>query len=284
MKCLNIKKLISLQNNLLNDSEMQEINDHLLSCDKCKKKHETYKKYRDFFKRNLKLSTSSEKTECFDEFELVSYLEGGVERNVRSKYYLHLSQCQSCLDNLLSLENLLHDLKSEGLLSSEKSYREKANRFITTIAQTTKDKLKSIRDLFVLPLPAYRRAGMVIILLAAIFFLLPEQNQNNTPFTTRDQNKFETGIQLLFPLNQISINESSPEFRWEKVPEASKYTILLLDANGDIVWEKQTSLSKLKLPQEIKLLPTMTYFWQVEAFFKDGSSMVSGMSGFTITQ
>ncbi len=286
MECLNLSKLIAYQNQLLNDKEEHNIQQHLSGCVKCTKQVAVYQTFGKFLKRTLPFENQADATECYDEFEIVSFIESRSARKTNSKFYLHLTHCQSCMDMFLALENLLVELKTEGLIPTQTDIKEKVNRFITSIVQTAKNILKSIRDMLVLPVPVYRRVGIIIIIFSAIIFFLPEQNQNNIRFTTREpeQNRFEGSIQLLYPIDHISMNEGSPEFRWEEVTEATKYNILLLDANGDIIWEKQTSLSKFRLPREIKLLPSMMYFWQVEAFFEDGSSIVSGMSGFRFSK
>jgi hypothetical protein len=284
MECLNLSKLVAYQNQLLNDKEEQLIQQHLSGCTKCKKQVTAYQNLGKFLKRTLPFEQPADTTECYDEYELVSFIESRPDRKSNSKYFLHLTQCQSCIDKFLALENLLNELKLEGLLPAQSGIKEKVIQFITNIKQTAKDKLRSIRDVAGMPLPAYRWAGIAVILFVAAFVFLPRDNQNNTPFTTREQNKFETGLQLLFPIDEITINGSGPQFQWEEVTEASKYNILLLDANGDIVWEKQTSNNKINLPYDIRLLPSMTYYWQVEGNFEDGSTIVSEMFSFSIKQ
>jgi len=285
MKCISLTKLISLQNNLLKDSEKQEINNHLQSCDECKTKLQNYKKYNDIFKRSLFLKTSADKDECFNEFELTEYLEGRSNTKLKTRIYNHLSQCQSCFDNLISLENLLHELKEEGLLTSDKIIKEYKPTMTETI-NSMKYKLQSLASVFAMPKPAYRWVGAMAIFIIAVIIFVPHQNLNFDNFITRENQNdlFENNIRLITPANELIVNENNPEFRWSKIGGVSKYSIMLLDSNGDIVWEKQSNENKLNLPPDISLIPSMTYYWQVEAFFEDGSSIVSEMSGFSFSK
>ena len=69
--------------------------------------------------------------------------------------------------------------------------------------------------------------------------------------------------------------------RWAGPEDTKAYSLLLLDSTGNIVWEQQTGERTLSLPPEMPLKASAIYFWQVEAFFTSGGSLLSEMASFT---
>jgi len=74
-----------------------------------------------------------------------------------------------------------------------------------------------------------------------------------------------------------------PEFEWAGPADVSYYLIQLFDSNSDIIWEEKTIRTMLELPQDIQLHPSEKYFWQVEAFFEGGGSVISDFANFSVT-
>ena len=111
-----------------------------------------------------------------------------------------------------------------------------------------------------------------------------QQFVSNFPFNTREPavKLTETSLRILAPTNHSTVKANELEFSWTQIPHTASYTLLLLSAQGDIIWEQKTSDNKLSLPSEIQLQPSGTYFWQVECLLEEGGSIVSDMNSFLI--
>ena len=219
---------------------------------------------------------------CYDDSELLSFLEGRLSRKARKAIYLHLSDCPACLDKLAGAEKLLYELKSEGHLAGKKRETEKIAATLPNFLNTAGRKLKSAVDFLRIPKPAY--AWVAVILLLSLFSIpyLYRGKIGETHSPTRESQTLpaERQIQLTFPPDNMIAPKTPVEFRWNASPGFAYYVFLLLDAKGDIVWEKKTGQTRLTLPAQIHLQPEMQYFWQVEGFLKNGGSVISDMAGF----
>jgi hypothetical protein len=282
MKCLNFSQLISYQYQLLKDAEQQEFQQHLLSCPRCQKMVDEFEALQTSLKKTTAYQRPPDSSACYDDLELISFLEGRLKRRAQKIFHAHLARCHTCLDKLISVENLLYELKSEGLLPTEKSKTEITKKFILNILNTAGRKLRSLPDILRVPKPAYRWVGVIFLLALISIPFWRQQRISEDHLTTREPgtNQVETQIRLAVPPNGESVESAIPEFRWSGSDRFAFYSFLLLDAEGNITWEKKTDLTRLTLPPDIRLQPSMAYYWQVEAFFEDGGSVVSNMAGF----
>ena len=281
MKCLNLSDLIARQTRLLRPPRQQQIEDHLQSCSTCKRKLVAYDGLKELVWRNFSPSRPSETEASCDELQIVSYVEGTVRKKSRTEFQRHLTQCESCLDRLVAVERLLTELKGEGLLPIQPSIWDSARDFIAAIRQGVEDKLRTAWHIMTTPKPAFRWAGAAIVLIVVVLVFRPVSREEN--FITREPvaSQSTTGIQLLNPANRSSVLKGTVEFLWQGPSHVVSYNFLLLDANGNIVWENKTREQKMVLPPEIQLQPSQNYFWQVEGLPETGGSIVSDMSSFS---
>ena len=244
---------------------------------------EDYTKIRLLLKKTQCYTEFPESEECYDDIIIASYIEGQNKRKERKKFYRHVTRCDVCLDRLIAVESLLRELKSEGLLTNKGGLWPSPGKLISLYITSIEQKLRSLWQIIMKPSPVYRWAGVMLVLLFISLLVLKPDNLREVPIQTReaDSDVLEPKIQLLFPANRTIIKIDKPEFRWTQTSITSSYHFLLLNSNGDIVLEKITSDTRMILPNDIHLQPTMTYFWQVEAYFEQGFSIVSDMISFT---
>jgi len=276
MKCLTFTDIVNYLKQTQNMKKKEAIEQHLQTCSKCRKMIEEFEKI-----RKLKMMENGNKTDsCFDEIDLIEYLEARHNVKTHQKYYAHLSQCNYCLDRLIVLESMLNELKNEGLIPVQKSFGEKIAELIVTGKTKIKENLSGFRKWLPSPAPAYRWGGvafLVLLISLTVFQLLQE---DKAPMTTREST-FENEIQLRSPKNRsIVTNLSRLNFEWSAVQKVSAYNFVLIDINGMIIWEKKTNRSELRLPDDIQLQSSMTYFWQVKACIDFGITIQSEMSNF----
>lgn len=283
MKCLTLSRLIAYQNDLLNKSETEEIKQHLQSCTNCQQRMNEYRKLTKVMQRSSPMDKRIDTSNCFDEDQLLSFLEGRSPDGVRGQLYQHSADCPACTDQLIALEAFLHDLKTERLLPTGKGVATKISEILKKTTNAITDRINTAGSIFRIPRPVVHFVGIVLILIVIGVMLDHQQFVSNFPFNTREpaSNLTETPLRLLDPTNRSIVNSDELQFSWTSVTHASSYTILLLNARGDILWEQKTTEVKLTLPKEILLQPSGTYFWQVECLLEQGGSIVSDMTSFS---
>jgi len=87
---------------------------------------------------------------------------------------------------------------------------------------------------------------------------------------------------LLFPAPHATLLRSQVEFRWQSVPGASGYEVRLLTAEGDLVWEKRTEASSVKVPADVKLAAGQNYYVSVRADLPEGKTAQSRVVAFRV--
>ena len=283
MNCLNLSKLIAYNSGALATTEQERIDRHLDSCAKCGDKLRTYRHFKRFLKGNFPPHKRTDHTQCYDEVELVSFLGSKFRRTERKDLFVHLRHCDSCLDNLLGIESLVTELKRENLVPVQKGFLVHIGEMIATLTNAALGKLQSAIDALSLPKSAYRWLGFAALVIVAGLIFRPYDQVVNISLINRETAVGEAPIrvQLLTPANRSAVHERYPEFRWTGPMQVQSYIFLLLDGNGEIVWEQQTSETNISLPKEIQLQPATTYFWQVEGLWPDEGAIVSEMASFT---
>lgn len=90
------------------------------------------------------------------------------------------------------------------------------------------------------------------------------------------------GPRILHPKEGESITESRTTVLWETCPGALQYTVLIVNLEGDVVWEERSSGLSVVVPQEKELAPGQRYFVWVEAHLQTGGSLKSAAVGFRV--
>jgi len=287
MKCLNRSQIIYYQDNLLDHLLREKIEKHLKTCKRCQEKVDWFEKFEIFFRNSYHPADNPLSDECLDDDQLTSLLEEKISSRTRETFYSHLSKCDACVEKLISTEQFLLDLKQEGLLVHSPEKETKFVDFITHVSNLLLERISYFFAIFRPIRPAYGWAGMIILLLIsgiALMGILP--SSDISPIITREIPSVESvsSIQLLDPIGNIKEAKPYLEFKWLGPAQAVEYNFVLLDSDGKILWEKRTENSEILIPANIKLQNDSVYFWQVEAFFRDGSSVTSRMEHFSISQ
>jgi len=242
-----------------------------------------YTKMRLLLKKTQRYTELPESQECYDDITITTHIEGQNTRKERKKFYRHVTRCDVCLDRLMAVDSLLSDLKSEGLLTKKDTLWASLGKLISLNTALIEQKLRSVWQILMKPGPVYRWAAVILVLSFISLLVLKPDYSEEMPIQTResDSDVIGTEIQLLYPANRAIIKIDKPEFQWSQTSINSSFHFLLLNSNGDIVFESNTSDTNMKLPIDIHLQPAMTYFWQVEAHFEQGFSITSDMISFT---
>ena len=90
------------------------------------------------------------------------------------------------------------------------------------------------------------------------------------------------GPRILHPKEGESIAESRTTVLWEACPGALQYTVLIVNLEGDVVWEERSSGLSAVVPPEKELEHGQRYFVWVEAHLQTGGSLKSAAVGFRV--
>jgi len=284
MKCIDIARLLDYQNKILDESTSQKIREHLQTCSECQNLEKKLQGLKEQFQRFSFLKEASENLGCYDDLEILSIVEGKSKAREERQFYSHLSDCPACLDQLISLENFVDDLTTEGILPSKTGIKFKLKHILDKLRNGLENRIRPFGSIFQTPRPAFHFAGLLAILIIVIILLFDGNKMIPNSFKTREvkTNQLPLTLQLLEPSNHGVFETEGLQFRWNQIPNAGSYNFLLLNEQGNIIWEEKTPNTYLTLPQEIQLQPSGKYFWQVECFFDQGGSIISELANFSI--
>lgn len=273
MNCPNLSQIFAYRDKVLRPEDQEKITAHLRTCSKCQ---QLVKDYHQIEKILYRVSPTMDKNieeECYDDFQLITYLEGYISRNSRAVYHKHFRQCHQCLNRLISLEDFFSELRSEGVIPEKRNLI----NHILNIKQNITIKIGELIRFPVVPKPGWRWALISIILIATVLFVV-DYFKMPAPYN-QTRHEISEEITLIYPKDKVE-SEDQIEFKWRASSPKAQYNFILINSQGNIVWEQQTSLTELKLPAELRLQPSETYFWQVEAFDSTGISILSEMKSF----
>lgn len=83
----------------------------------------------------------------------------------------------------------------------------------------------------------------------------------------------------LIPIGSV---DSVASLTWSSVPRTDRYNIRLFDADGAVVWERETPDTTIAIPTTVRLRSGRTYYWKVEAHIGFDRRAVSELIEFSI--
>jgi hypothetical protein len=285
MNCINLSQFIAYQNNRLTTEEYKEISEHIKTCSVCQKNTKEYEQFLLLFKKSYKRSESKNISKCYNDSDLLNFIESKASQKSQTTFYSHLLECQFCMDRMLSLQQDFNKLRHEGVLTMNESVLDKIRGFISNIVVNITAKLKPLWTTPKVLRPVYGWMGLLLVLCISMIAMITINNSKEKPIITRD-NQFEKNqrqVLLIHPENNSQLNIHNTEFKWKAPEEIISYNFFLLDARGNILWETKTKNKQIILPENIILNNNYLYFWRVEALYEDGTSILSPMMSFTNT-
>lgn len=284
MKCLDLSHLLEYQNNLLDKSTSEKIRKHLQTCSRCQELENKLKRLINSFNCFSLLNKSQETSQCYEDLQILSIIEGKSNSPKEKEFYNHLLDHPICIDQMISLDNFLDDIRTEGIITSKAGIKFQAIQIFDNLKNSLEDRIRWIGSIFKTPRPVFQFAGLLVTLIILVILLydhgqiIPNSFKTREPITTQ----FGPAVQLLEPSNNSVIRTERLQFHWSQITNATSYNFLLLNEQGNIIWEEKTTNTNLTLPQEIHLQPSGKYFWQVECFFDQGGSIISELASFSI--
>ncbi len=222
---------------------------------------------------------------CPEHAQLVAYSEAKLGDSERTRFETHLADCGFCLGQV-------------GFLAREAHNETPAvpNRFLDAARGVRVRWFDQVPKPALLPLAS----AAALILAIAVGLQLnvvsgpadvsrpasdPALESTTGPANRGPVRNGLTGAaapRILHPKEGESITESRTAVLWEAYPGALQYTVLLVNLEGDVVWEERSSGLSAVVPPEKELEPGQRYFVWVEAHLQTGGSLKSAAVGFRV--
>lgn len=199
---------------------------------------------------------------CQTPERLELYLDDGLEPDERARVEGHLSRCDACRRRLVGI----HEARREETVTrrAPESWKRRA-REIPRRRRTARRWQPALAAVLVLALglAVYRAVDVARPARQA-----PDAERLRTPPAS------PTGPAALAPADGAVVTPGAIEFRWSEVERARRYTLTVLDAEGDVVFRAETREAHRTVDwgQEEAPRDGRSYFWYVTAQLTDGTS------------
>jgi hypothetical protein len=222
--------------------------------------------------------------DCPDEAALAAYADAALGSGRRAEIEEHLAGCSFCLGQV-------------GFLVRQ------AEREPPAVPQNLLDAVRGSERRFAIdwwPTPAWKALAAAAALVVAVAVMLqlgrpsdplsdPQAIEKSFGFTTSPEpdrtvrnDTMVRALSIIEPVEGALLAGPEIEVRWQADPQAIQYTVLLVNLEGDQIWEERTTGSGLTVPTA-SLRGGARYFFWVEATLRDGGAIKSRAVGFRLT-
>ena len=219
------------------------------------------------FKRKPKASPDR-RWFCPDDHTIAAYVDGTLEAN-RPTFEHHLAKCEGCRRAVADVIKLQREFDGTAPLSAA----------VHTAKQIALTKTRRIRWIWVpacagavvaaviavgllqeparlsLPSTAAPKAPTIAKSIAPLVATTPAQDIVRKPQAT------DLSPVVISPRPQSVVTPSALMFRWHQILGAHSYSVHVVTADGDPVWEGQTERTFLPLPSKIVLKDGRYFVW-----------------------
>lgn len=213
---------------------------------------------------------------CPDPTTLAAYVESTLVPPERTDLEAHLADCNYCLGQV-------------GFLVRE------AGRELPAVPSRLLDAVQTHRAPWSawIPKPAVTvlAAAAALILVVTVGLRLdripvaaPTAESKTAPSedrTVRNGTSPAAGPEILEPLEDAVVAGAEIPLRWREVSETLQYSVLLVNLQGDVIWEGRVAGNRARIPAT-DLIPGQRYFVWVEAHLRGGGSLKSGPVGLRV--
>ena len=238
----------------------------------------------DELKYILKQSTDAAERQsaCPGDYELASYMDGGLSECDHGRFELHLADCPYCIERVGILgragegEPAIH---TPELLQTH----------IGKLAGISR--LENIRDQRSRwkKIPRWAAAAVVVLafgVLSQMFSPVPNDLGPSTAVEipgqssgmlreTRNLNPVAMAPNFLSSHEGMEVMPGNGVFRWTPVPDSLYYQLRIVSDEGDLVWQGRVNSTQWILPLDLSLSRGAEYFVRVDAYFTEAKALSS---------
>jgi hypothetical protein len=213
------------------------------------------------------------KLDCPDDYELASYLEGGLSEQGHFNFERHLTDCDFCMERV-GLLGRANDIEADTQVPELLLARSKK------LAQNTVHKHMGLRYA-----PRWAAAAVLVLTIGLLMNLEPPQQvstelappSTSPPLTRQVRNISPYALlpQVISPKEGSTINPVTQQFVWAPVQDSLFYQVRIVNDVGDLVWQARLTGTQLGLPEDLLLASGAEYFVRVDAYLTEAKSLNS---------
>lgn len=228
-----------------------------------------HKELKAIYRSSLKDKNQGLRKNCPCEEDLIDLARSQLSPSRKRSVLNHVQECLDCSEELKAIL---------GILKEEK-------KFLKQISELAKNKETSKKQKsFFLPFHASRKfisaAAVALLLVFTLTFSLYQVFHEHKYRGSR-----EPVIEITEPKKKIRIYRNNIKFKWNDVPEAQYYRVVIFDSSLFPIWESN-KLTKNSVKLSSELLENMkdraTYFLLVTGTQKRGIEIESQLKEFKV--
>ena len=204
---------------------------HVEGCATCQTEIERVREAAELLRGPALLEDRRETPECLDELVVAEFVEGRLGADARGPVVAHLLGCARCRALVKATAHVVSEMPA-GSAGRARSWR------------------------LAVPLGAATAAVLLIV-------FTPRRGNDDSQLREPTVTSTVAPVPLT-PAPGASVGRVD-RLVWSSVPGADTYRLRLFDGDGSTVWMVETSDTSVALPDSVRLLPRVPYFWRVEA-------------------
>lgn len=177
-----------------------------------------------------------------DPAQMAAYIERTVDGDARQRIERHLASCDECRAELVDATHIVATLPNR-------------------------------RRRLPLWVPAVAAAAVVLMI------VWPRESRHSLVAHREAPVTATVAPRAVMPVGPV---DSVSVLAWSSVPQSDRYRVRVFDADGSVLWERETTDTTTGVPASVSLLPGRAYFWKVEAQTGFGRSAATELIEFSV--
>lgn len=217
-----------------------------------------------------RMASLERQPECPDEYQLASYIDGGLSETDHQAFEVHLADCPFCLEMV-------------GIVA-------RAGESESTVTGNKQTKASSGKRPHWFRAPGWAAAALVVV---TVGFFADHQSPEDIvvparefarPLVANERSIEPTSAipELLSPMANGSVVLQDLRFEWKLVPDSLFYDIRIVSDDGELIAEQRVWETTWTLPADIDLQVGDEYFVRVDAFVSEGKALSSEHIAFRV--
>lgn len=201
--------------------------------------------------------------DCPDDYQLASYIEGGLSERVHHSFEAHVADCPFCIERI-------------GILG-------RASESASTIAMPEQVRAETDRRPRWQHAPRWASAALLVITVGFMANLQSPNEMESAPTATeRYVRQVSPFPEILSPLEGSAVDPGNLVFKWKDVPGSLFYDIRIVSDDGALITRQRVWDTQWLLPAETQLQAGSEYFVRVDAFVSEGKAVSSEHTVFKV--
>jgi len=217
---------------------------------------------------------------CPDDYELASYMSGGLSERDHGQFEMHLADCAYCMERVGILGRAG---EAETTARVPEFLQARSARLAKHPDAQTASKMRVWHK-------APRWAAAAVVVLAIGVFSqsyslrhsglessakLEAPTQSNNTRQTRNINPGEVAPDFLSSREGMTMIPGDGVFRWTAVADSLYYQLRVVSDEGDLVWQGRVDETQWALPAGLSLVPGAEYYVRVDAYLTEAKALNS---------